>query len=117
MIAIIDDDLAIREALDDVVQSLGHQSRLFTSAEDLLVDTQRSSFDCMLLDVNMPGMSGLELQSRLNEEGEHPPIIFLTSYRDERTRSAALEGGALAFLGKPVDLPELIKSIDDALES
>lgn len=115
LIAIVDDDLAIREALDDLVKSLGHESKLFDTAEAFLGFEPRSSIDCMVVDVKMPGLSGIELQGRLNREGNRPPMIFMTSYHDERTRTAALDGGALAFLGKPVDLSKLIEYIDLAL--
>jgi len=115
-IAIVDDDHAIREALDDMVQSCGYESRLFDSAEAFLAYPERRTIDCMLLDVKMPGLTGLELQAMLNAEPSRPPIIFMTSYRDERTRSAAMEGGALAFLGKPVEFEKLITSLDAALK-
>ena len=115
LIAIVDDDLAIREALDGLVKSLGHESKLFASAEAFLDFRQRSSIDCMVVDVKMPGMSGVDLQGRLNKDGDRPPMIFMTSYNDDRTRAAALDGGALAFLGKPVDLSQLIEYIDLAL--
>ncbi|OHV82607.1 response regulator transcription factor [Rhizobium sp. LCM 4573] len=115
-IAIVDDDDAIREALDSLVQSCGYESRLFTSAEDFLAHQDRATIDCMLLDVKMPGLSGLELQDRLNQQPSKPPIIFMTSYRDEKTRSVALDGGALAFLAKPVEVACLIHFIELALK-
>jgi FixJ family two-component response regulator len=115
LIAIVDDDLAIREALDDLVKSLGHRSKLFESAEAFLRFQPRASIDCMVVDVKMPGLSGIELQGHLNQDGDRPPMIFMTSYHDDRTRTAALDGGALAFLGKPVDLSKLIEYIDVAL--
>lgn len=115
-IAIVDDDHAIREALDDMIQSCGYQSELFDSAEAFLAYPDRRSIDCMLLDVKMPGLTGLELQSVLNAEPSRPPIIFMTSYSDERTRSAAMEGGALAFLGKPVEFDRLIAYLNVALK-
>ncbi len=115
LIAIVDDDLAIREALDDLVKSLGHDSKLFASAEAFLTFEPRTSIDCMIVDVKMPGLSGIELQAHMNRDGDRPPMIFMTSYHDERTRGAALEGGALAFLGKPVDLSKLIEHINAAL--
>ncbi|WP_183824483.1 response regulator [Aliirhizobium cellulosilyticum] len=115
LIAIVDDDLAIREALDDLVKSLGHKSLLFSSAEEFLQFQPRASIDCMLVDVKMSGLSGIELQSRLNRDGDRPPMIFMTSYHDDRTRKAALDGGALAFLGKPVDLSRLIQCVESAL--
>jgi FixJ family two-component response regulator len=115
LIAIVDDDLAIREALDDLIESLGYDSLLFSSAEEFLAFKPRAAVSCMLVDVKMGGLSGIELQSRLNDEPDCPPMIFMTSYNDKRTRNAALDGGALAFLGKPVDLSQLITYIDKAL--
>lgn len=117
LIAIVDDDLAIREALDDLVRSLGHESLLFASAEEFLAFQPRASVDCMVVDVKMTGICGIELQRRLNQEPDRPPIIFMTSYHDDRTRAAAMDGGALAFLGKPVDLNRLIMCIDEALKA
>ncbi|MDR3485675.1 MAG: response regulator [Bradyrhizobium sp.] len=114
-IAIVDDDQAMREALDDMVKSCGYNSRLFVAAEAFLTDNARQAIDCMLVDVKMPGMSGIELQEILNAEPVRPPIIFMTSYRDERTRAAAMDGGALAFLGKPVDFDTLITLLEQAL--
>lgn len=115
LIAIVDDDLAIREALDDLVKSLGYESLVFGSAEEFLAFQPRSAIDCMVVDVKMPGLSGIELQSRLIQEADCPPMIFMTSYHDDRIRSTALEAGALDFLGKPVDLNKLIRCIEHAL--
>lgn len=115
IIAIVDDDLAIREALDDLVKSLGYESRLFASAEAFLDFQPRSAIDCMVVDVKMSGLSGIELQRRLNHEADRPPMIFMTSYHDDRTRAAVLDGGALAFLGKPVNLTKLIEYLELAL--
>ncbi|WP_377299532.1 response regulator transcription factor [Rhizobium sp. SGZ-381] len=117
VIAIVDDDQSIREALDDLVLSCGYRSRLFSSAEAFLADDDRRAIDCMLVDVKMPGLTGIELQAVLNAEAApRPPMIFMTSYRDERTRAAALEGGAFAFLGKPVDFNQLVLCLEEALE-
>jgi FixJ family two-component response regulator len=114
-IAIVDDDQAIREALDDLVLSCGYQSRLFANAEEFLAYDERSEIDCVLLDVSMPGLSGIDLQAELNKEPPRPPIIFMTSYCDDRTRSAAMDGGAFAFLGKPVDIKTLLSCLEAAL--
>ncbi|KAA0690263.1 response regulator [Neorhizobium sp. P12A] len=115
LVAIVDDDQAIREALDDLVKSLGHESLLFASAEEFLAYEPREAIGCILADVKMQGLSGIELQAKLNEEPHRPPMIFMTSYRDERTRSAAMNGGALAFLGKPVDIGSLIDCLESAI--
>ncbi len=114
-IAIVDDDQAIREALNDLIHSCGYESRLFASAEEFLSYDSREAIDCMLVDVKMPGLSGIELQTELNKEPEKPPIIFMTSYRDDRTRAAAMDGGAFAFLGKPVDIKTLLNCLESAL--
>ncbi|PZM07996.1 response regulator transcription factor [Rhizobium tubonense] len=114
-IAIVDDDYAIREALDDLVQSCGYQSELFTSAEHFLAYKNQAVIDCMLVDVKMPGMNGLELQTELNKMPRKPPMIFMTSYEDERTRSAAMDGGAFAIFGKPVNINKLIDCLEQAL--
>lgn len=115
VIAIVDDDDAIREALDDLVQSLGFRSALFASAEAFLASPGRGDVDCMVVDVKMPGLSGLDLQDRLNTEGCKPPTIFMTSYLDGETRRRAVGGGARAFFGKPVDYDALIAAINSAL--
>jgi len=116
IIAIVDDDQGIREALDDLVKSCGYESRLFASAEEYLAYDEQSEIDCMLVDVKMPGLTGIELQAALNiTRTVHPPIIFMTSYEDERTRNAAMDGGAFAFLGKPVDVPKLLGHLENAL--
>ncbi|MDR6433050.1 response regulator [Brucella pseudogrignonensis] len=116
-IAIVDDDHGIREALDDLVKSCGYESRLFLSAEDYLAYDAKSDIDCMLVDVKMPGLTGIELQAVLNKHAARPPMIFMTSYEDERTRNAAMDGGAFAFLGKPVDVVKLLAHLEDALNS
>ncbi|NKJ36432.1 response regulator [Rhizobium sp. SG570] len=117
VIAIVDDDRSIREALDDLILSCGYQSRLFASAEEYLADQDRASIDCMLVDVKMPGLTGIELQAVLNKQDTlKPPMIFMTSYSDSITRAAAMSGGAFAFLGKPVNLNQLLQSLEQALK-
>lgn len=116
LIAVVDDDEAIREALDDLLRSVGFRCRCFVSAEDFLALADRTGIACIILDVRMPGLSGLELQDRLNAEGGgHPPILFMTSYADETTRLRALGGGACDVLGKPVDAHVLIASLNRAI--
>ncbi|CBS89716.1 Putative two-component response regulator, CheY-like (plasmid) [Azospirillum lipoferum 4B] len=112
----VDDDEAIREALDDLLRSAGFRCRPFVSAEDFLAHADRADIACIILDVRMPGLSGLELQERLNADGGgHPPILFMTSYADETTRNRALGGGARDVLGKPVDGHVLIASLNSAM--
>lgn len=114
-IAIVDDDEAIREALDDLLKSCGYRSRLFSSAEAFLSEADRRTIDCVLVDVKMSGLSGIELQALLSHDPARPPMIFMTSYKDERTRSAVMDGGAFAFLGKPVDVTQLMHTLEEAL--
>jgi len=115
IIAVIDDDAAMRDALQDLIGSLGYRSLEFASAEDFLRFAGRKGVACMIVDVKMPGLSGIELQKRLNKEGVQPPMIFMTSYHDERTRLKAMAGGAHSFLGKPVDVQILIETLNSAL--
>jgi FixJ family two-component response regulator len=120
LIAIVDDSISMREALFGLVSSLGHQAELFETADQFLasVDSQLFDcqvFDCVILDVAMPGRSGIELQAELNKRRSPPPIIFVTSRNDEATKTAALVGGAICFLGKPVDDTELISCLQSAL--
>ncbi len=116
LIAVVDDDEAIREALDDLLKSAGFRCQPFGSAEDFLARADRADIACIILDVRMPGLSGLELQERLNAAGGvRPPILFMTSYADAATRSRALGGGARDLLGKPVDDHILIESLNAAI--
>ncbi len=114
-IAVVDDDLAIREALNGLLGSLGYRCRLYASAEDYLACRERRDIGCVILDVCMPGLSGLELQELLSREGEAPPILFMTSYVDDTTRRRALAGGARGFFGKPVDDEALIRCLEETL--
>lgn len=114
-IAVIDDDEGIREALEGLLHALGFRVRLFKSGEAFLRASDDEAPACLIVDMMMPGLTGLQLQAALNALGEHPPIIFLTSYFDEPTRQRALAGGAADFLGKPVNDEVLISSIHSAL--
>jgi FixJ family two-component response regulator len=113
MIAIVDDDLAIQEAMGDVLRSYGFRSLVFSSAEEFLAYEDRSTIDCILLDVKMPGLSGLQLFELLQTERDPSTIIFMTSHQEDNVRATALEGGARAFLGKPVDLDLLVALIEE----
>jgi FixJ family two-component response regulator len=112
-IAVVDDDLAIREALEDLIRSHGYECRLFGSAEEYLKSP--TNIDCVVVDVEMPGMNGLEMQQAMNGHFPRPPTIFVTSYTDNLTKKKALEGGAFAFFGKPVDVVSLITSVEAAV--
>jgi FixJ family two-component response regulator len=114
-IAIVDDDLGMRRALEDLVLSIGYRPRCFASPADFLSAPGRSGFGCIILDIKMPGMSGLDLQRVLNGEAQPPPIIFLSSYADETVRRQAASHGATCVLTKPVDDGSLIACIESAV--
>ncbi len=115
-IAIVDDDIDVREALEGLVISLGYIPSLFASAEQFLASPQRREIACMILDVRMPGLTGLDLQSALAAQGACPPIIFVTSYADASTRRLALSRGARGFFEKPVDADILIECLESTLK-
>ncbi len=116
-IAIVDDDESVRAAIHDVLQSVGLQPRSFASAEEFLASGEQSQTACLITDIRMPGMSGLELQATLTEEGCQIPTIFITSYGDSRTRKQAMRGGAVGFLGKPFDDKVFLEIVRSALET
>jgi len=117
MIVIVDDDESVREATESLVMSLGHSVLTFASAEEYLGSGQVSATSCLISDLKMPGMSGVELQSRLIADGHCIPIIFMTAFFEEGTRSRALRAGALGFLSKPFELQLLVQCLDKALRS
>ena len=108
VIAVVDDSFAMRDALSDLISSLGFQPDLYASGEELLCKLAEFKADAIVVDYNMEGMTGLDLQLRLNAEGKCPPLIMVTSYFNDRLRATALANGAVAFLRKPFDANELI---------
>jgi FixJ family two-component response regulator len=116
-IAIVDDDDAVREALARLLQSLGYSAATFASAEEFLNSKQMSDISCLVTDVQMPGMSGLDLQDRLIARGHRIPIIFLTGYPDENLRTRAMKAGAIAFMGKPVNADQFVGHLEKALKA
>jgi FixJ family two-component response regulator len=106
----------VRDAVGDLVQSLGHDVATFDSAERFLESEYLSETSCLITDVQMPGMSGLDLQGRLLSEGYRVPVIFLTAFPEERLRRRALDAGAVEFLSKPFDEESLISCLDTALK-
>ena len=114
MITIVDDDEAVRESTKALVRSLGYNARAFGSAEEFL-DSNLDDTSCLILDVQMKGLSGVELQELLNAQGRHTPIIFVTAFPDERTRNHAINAGAIGFLSKPFSNEKLEKFLDLAL--
>jgi len=115
MISIVDDDKSVRETTSSLVRSLGLNARAFASAEEFLLSDQLSDTACLITDVQMQGMSGVELQSQLLAQGRHMPIIFMTAFPEERIRKSVLNAGAIGFLSKPFDEECLIDCLDKAL--
>jgi len=108
MIAVIDDDESVRFAVENLVSSVGHEVRTFASAESFLASEAAKRTSCLISDVQMPGMQGLELQELLRAKGRNLPIIFITAFPDPVVRQRALSAGAVGFLGKPFEPDELI---------
>jgi len=103
VISIIDDDASIRVATNSLVRSLGYAVHSFASAEEFLESTHINDSSCVIADVQMPGMSGVELQSLMAARGVDVPFIFITAFPDETIRARALKAGAIGFLTKPFD--------------
>jgi FixJ family two-component response regulator len=116
IVFIVDDDPSIRLALENLLSSMGQQVETYAAAQDFLRDCPRDPAGCLVLDVQMPGLSGLDLQTELNEAGIYLPIIFLTGHGDVPTTVRAMKAGAVEFLTKPVSDAELLAAINQALE-
>jgi FixJ family two-component response regulator len=114
-IAIVDDDELMRGALQGLLREAGLPARAFASAEEFLGSSAQHSTSCLIADIRMPGMSGLDLQARLNAEQVRIPIIFITAHADERVRILALRSGAVELLAKPFDDEALLESVRAAL--
>ncbi len=117
LVAIVDDDHSIRGAVEGLLKAAGVQSQAFASAEDFLKSGQQHHTACLIADIRMPGISGLELQERLNAEHCRIPTIFITAHGDAQMRMRALRAGAVEFLAKPFDDEALIETVRAALES
>jgi FixJ family two-component response regulator len=115
MVAIIDDDELMRGALRGLLREAGFPARAFASAEEFLRAGAQHLSSCLIVDVRMPGMSGIDLQTRLNAEQIRIPIIFITAHGDDRMRMQALRAGAADFLAKPFDDEVLLRSVRAAL--
>ncbi len=115
-VAIVDDDDALRNSLDNLLRSVGFGVQGFASAEAFLQADHAHETACLILDVRMAGMNGLELQRQLGAAHWRIPIIFVTAYADDDTRAHALAAGAVAFLSKPCREEDLLKAIEAALK-
>lgn len=117
IIGIVDDDEPVRDSISSLVRSAGYRTALFDSAEAFLQSDDMRDAACLILDIRMPGMSGLELQRRLSDMKRSIPIVFLTAHGDDELRARALGQGAAAFLLKPFADEALLSAIRSALES
>jgi FixJ family two-component response regulator len=117
VVAIVDDDAAVRVALEGLLKSAGLTARAFESAETFIESGQHFQVACLIADIRMPGMSGLELQAKLNAEHCRIPIIFITAHGDAQMRMQALRAGAVEFLAKPFNDEALLETVRAALEN
>jgi FixJ family two-component response regulator len=117
LVAVVDDDQSIQSALKDLLESVGLLSESFGSAEEFLASDQLNQAACLVLDIRMPGMSGLDLQALLKTQGRHIPIIFITARGDTQTKTRAMKAGALEFLSKPFNDDVLLERVRAALRA
>jgi FixJ family two-component response regulator len=117
VVVIVDDDELIRRSLGGLMKQAGFTALTFASAEEFLTSGEERRTACLVTDIRMPGMSGLELQAKLNEAHQRIPIIFITAHGDEKLRLQALRAGAVEFLIKPFDDEALLDSVRAALET
>ena len=116
VISIIDDDASVRAATENLLRSLGYTVCTFVSAEEFLRSADFNDTSCVIADVQMPGMSGVDLQARLLTQGDYVPFIFITAFPEETIRARALKAGAISFLTKPFGRLTLIRCLDTARE-
>jgi FixJ family two-component response regulator len=116
LIAIIDDDASVRATTDSLVRSLGYVVCTFASAEDFLRSNRLDDLSCVIADVQMPGMSGVELQAHLLAQGNSVPFIFFTAFPNDQIRAQALKAGAICYLTKPFDGDSLVQGLQVALK-
>ena len=117
LVVIVDDDDSMRSAVQDLLEAVGLPASGFASAEEFLSSGKQHETACLITDIRMPGMSGLDLQARLNAERCRIPIIFITAHGDEKMRLQARREGAVEFLSKPFDNEVLLDGVRAALES
>jgi FixJ family two-component response regulator len=115
LVAIVDDDQSVRSALKDLMESAGFLASCFGSAEEFLESDQRHETACLVADIRMPGMSGLDLQAKLMAEGSRVSIIFITAHFDAKVKMRAIKAGAVEFLSKPFDDEVLLEKTRLAL--
>ena len=117
LVAIVDDDEHVRQATGALLRSLGYRVATFGAAEEYLKSNQLHETSCLITDVQMPGMSGIELQAHLKAEGHRIPVIVITAFPDDGVRDRAVQHGATGFLTKPFSQESLTACLDRALKS
>ena len=115
IISVIDDDASVRTATARLLGSMGFSAHAFASAQEFLLSPRLRETSCLIADVEMPGMSGIELQEYLIAQGHETPIIFITAYPQDRIREQVMRAGAVDFLSKPFDEPRLLECVKRAL--
>jgi FixJ family two-component response regulator len=116
IIAIVDDDPSVRKGLERLIRSLGWKTETFGSAQEFLASARNQAPSCLVLDLQLPGLSGLELQKQMTEAGVETPIVFLTGHGNIPASVKAMKAGAIEFLTKPVDEQDLLNAIHEAIE-
>ncbi len=116
VVSIVDDDVSVRRSTRRLLQSSGFRAEVFASAEEFLDSELAGNTACLILDLRMPGMNGLELQRRLAQNGNAVPVIFLSAQASEEDERSALRAGAVQFLRKPISKEALLSAIRDALK-
>jgi len=111
----VDDDFRVRESIESLVESAGYSPLVFSSAEEFLKSGTLGGTTCLITDVRMPGINGIELQRRVRTERPRLPVIFISAHYDDETRQRAIDDGASSFLYKPFDAGELLEAIRVAL--
>src|SRR5713226_4619957 len=116
VVSIVDDDVSVRRSTRRLLRSSGFRAEAFASAEEFLDSKSAAETSCLILDLRMPGINGLELQRRLAQNGDRVPIIFLTAPASEEDERSALRAGAVRFLHKPISKEALLSAVRDALK-
>ena len=115
LISIVDDDALARDGIRELVESLGYRTTTFASAEAFLKSSMVADTACLITDLQMPGLSGLELQDALRSQGYHTPVILITAFPDDKNRTRVLDKGAVGFLSKPFDEASLMQCLTAAI--
>src|ERR1700746_79207 len=116
LVCIIDDELSVRESLSDLLESMGLKAQAFVSADEFLTTSSSEAPSCLVLDIQLPGISGLDLQQQLRNGDTQIPIVFMTGYGDIPTSVRAMKAGAIEFLTKPFRDQDLLSAVNQAIE-